>query len=303
MPMKLLLAELLKEELMLRIKQIIWKIRVSVLKKLRLVDQRTVYFEGGLGSQMLAYIEYNERNKSSKKPVFANLDYFKNIENDFTDETGLSRWTWKLDQYGIYQHELKQLTKKEKLINKFFKVRQQSNTEIFYNFREKKSESYQKIFAINNKAVEKYLLEKFRSNKGDFVVIHIRRGDYLNVASKVVSIEELIKFINKIKKLLPKNILISSDSYLSSSEKAIFSDTFAESNLVYVDPHEDPVIVHHLMRSSTILVASNSTFSFTAGLLAKSGCMVFFPTNYFGQNRASDSRSFVFRQPFEFLIT
>ena len=300
--MKLPWGELLKEELMLKIKQIIWKIRVSVLKKLRLVDQRTVYFEGGLGSQMLAYIEYNERNKSSNKPIFANLDYFKNIENDFTDEAGLSRWTWKLDQYGIYRHELKQLTKIKKLINKYFKVRQQSNTEVFYNFREKKSESYQKIFTINNRDVEKYLLEKFRSDKCDFAVIHIRRGDYLNVASKVVSTEELIKFINKIKKLLPENVLISSDSFLPASEKDLFSNTLAESNLVYINPHEDPVIVHHLMRSSTILVASNSTFSFTAGLLAKNGCMVFFPTNYFGQNRTSDSRSFVFRQPFEFLV-
>ncbi len=300
--MKLPWGELLKEEPMLRIKQIIWKIRVSVLKKLGLVDQKTVYFEGGLGSQMLAYIEYNERNKSSSKPVFANLDYFRTIENNFTDETGLSRWTWKLDQYGIYRHELKELTKIKKLINKSFKVRQQSHTEIFYNFREKKSESYQKIFAINNKDVEKYLLEKFRSDKCDFAVIHIRRGDYLNVASKVISTEELIKFINKIKKLLPENVLISSDSFLPSLEKDLFSNTLSEFNLVYVDPHEDPVLVHHLMRSSTILVASNSTFSFTAGLLAKSGCMVFFPTNYFGQNRASDSRSFVFRQPFEFLV-
>ena len=287
---------------MLRIKQIIWKIRVSVLKKLRLVDERTVYFEGGLGSQILAYIEYNERNKSSNKPIFANLDYFKNIEHDFTDETGLSRWTWKLDQYGIYQHELKKLTKIKKLINKSFKVRQQSNTEIFYNFREKKSDIYQKIFAMNNEDVKRYLLEKFRSDKGDFAVIHIRRGDYLNVASKVVLTEELINFINKIKKLLPENVLISSDSFLPSSEKALFSNTFAESNLIYIDSQEDPVIVHHLMRSSTVLVASNSTFSFTAGLLAKSGCMVFFPTNYFGQNRESDSRSFVFRQPFEFLV-
>ncbi len=287
---------------MLRIKQIILKIRVSVIKKLRLVDQKIVYFEGGLGSQMLAYIEYNERNKSSNKPIFANLDYFKNIENDFTDETGLSRWTWKLDQYGIYQNEFKEITKIQKLINKYFKVRQHNNTEIFYNFREKNSENYQKIFAINNEVVEKYLLEKFRADKGDFGVIHIRRGDYLNVALKVVSVEEMIKLINKIKKLLPKNVLISSDSFLSSSEKDLFSNTFAESNLVYIDPHEDPVLVHNLMRSSTILVASNSTFSFTAGLLAKSGCMVFFPTNYYGQNRASDSRSFIFRQPFEFLI-
>ena len=186
--------------------------------------------------------------------------------------------------------------------NKYFKVRPQNASEHLYNFREKKSENYQKIFLASDEKVKRYSLEKFRSDKDDFAVIHIRRGDYLNVASKVVSTEELIKFVDKIKKLLPENVLISSDSLLPTSEKDLFSNTFAESNLVYVDPHEDPVIVHNLMRSSTVLVASNSTFSFTAGLLAKNGCMVFFPTNYFGQNRASDLRSFVFRQPFEFLV-
>ena len=302
MLMKLPWGELLKEELMLRVKQIIWEIRVLVLTKLRLIDQRTVYFEGGLGSQMLAYIEYCEKNESSNKPVFANLDYFKNIKSDFTDATGLSRWTWKLDLYGIYQNDVKQATKIRNFTNKYFKVRSKSIPEHLYNFREKKSENYQKIFLANNEKVKGYLLEKFRSDRDDFAVIHVRRGDYLNVASKVVSTEELIKFINKIKKLLPDNVLISSDSFLPSAEKNLFTNTLTECNLEYVDPYEDPFMVHDLMRSSSILVASNSTFSFTAGLLAKSGCMVFFPTNYFGQGGVSDSKSFLFRQPFEYLV-
>ena len=91
---------------MLNVKHTIWKIRDLVLTKLGITDRNTVYFEGGLGSQILAYIEYSEKNKSSNKPVFGNLDYFNKIESDFTDDTGLSRWTWKLDQYGIYQNDI-----------------------------------------------------------------------------------------------------------------------------------------------------------------------------------------------------
>jgi hypothetical protein len=287
---------------MLNIKQNIWKIRDLVLTKLRITDQNTVYFEGGLGSQMLAYIEYNEKNKSPSKPVFANLDYFNNIKRDFTDNTGLTSWSWRLDQYKIYQNDLKQMGRKKKLVNKYFKVRQQGHSDIFYNFREQKSENYQKIFAINNEKVNNYLSEKFKSDKDDFAVIHLRRGDYLKIASKVVSTKELIRFIIKIKKLLPNNILISSDSFLPVPEQDLLAGALGEFNLVYVDPREDPLLVHDLMRSSSILVASNSTFSFTAGLLAKNGCMVFFPTNYFGQGRVSDSKSFLFRQPFDFLI-
>ena len=300
--MKLLLAELLREELMYKIKEVIRKIRDLVFTKLAIIDRKTVYFEGGLGSQILAYIEYSEKNKSSNKPVFANYDYFTNTKVDFTDNTGLSIWTWRLDQYGIYQKDLKKIGKKKKLVNKYFKVRPYGNSDIFYNFREKKSESYQKIFKINLEKVNEYISKKFKSDTDDFAVIHIRRGDYLKVASKVVSMEELIKFINKIKKLLPNNILISCDSILPSAEQDMIASTLEELNLVYVDPREDPLLVHDLMRSSSILVASNSTFSFTAGLLAKRGCTVFFPTNYFGQGRLSDSKSFIFRQPFEYLV-
>ena len=302
MPMKLPLAELLKEEPMLNIKHTIWKIRDLLLTKLRITDQNTVYFEGGLGSQILAFIEYNEKNKSSDKPVFGNLDYFNKIKNDFTDDTGLSRWTWKLDQYGIYQNDIKQATKIKRFSNKYFKVRPQNASEHLYNFREKKSENYQKIFLASDEKVKRYSLEKFRSDKDDFAVIHIRRGDYLNVASKVVSTEELNRFINKIKKLLPSNILISSDSVLPVAEQDMLASNLEEFNLVYIDPREDSLLVHDLMRSSSILVASNSTFSFTAGLLAKRGCTVFFPTNYFGQGHLSDSKSFIFRQPFEYLV-
>ena len=287
---------------MYKIKEVIRKIRDLVFTKLAIIDRKTVYFEGGLGSQILAYLEYSEKNKLSNKPVFANYDYFNDTKVDFTDNTGLSMWPWRLDQYGIYQKDLKKIGKKKKLVNKYFKVRPHGNSDIFYNFREKKSESYQKIFKINLEKVNEYISEKFKSDTDNFAVIHIRRGDYLKVASKIVSMEELIKFINKIKKLLPNNILISCDSILPAAERDMLASTLEESNLVYVDPTEDPFLVHDLMRSSSILVASNSTFSFTAGLLAKRGCTVFFPTNYFGQGRLSDSKSFLFRQPFEYLV-
>jgi hypothetical protein len=56
------------------------------------------------------------------------------------------------------------------------------------------------------------------------------------------------------------------------------------------------------MRTSKVLIASNSTFSFSAGLLANDDCLVFFPTKYFGQGLRPDQRAFAFRQPFDYLI-
>lgn len=287
---------------MLNVKHTIWKIRDLVLTKLGITDRNTVYFEGGLGSQILAYIEYSEKNKSSNKPVFGNLDYFNKIESDFTDDTGLSRWTWKLDQYGIYQNDIIQATKIRRFANKYFKVRAKDAPEHLYNFREEKSQNYQKIFSTNDLSVKRYLLEKFNSHEADFAVIHVRRGDYLKIASKVISAAEITRLIIKIDKLLPHNILVSSDSVLSQSEKALFSKALVRFNLVYIDPLEDFFLVHNLMRHSKILVAANSTFSFSAGLLSNNKCMMFFPTNYLGQGRLRDSKSFIFRQPFEYLV-
>ena len=101
---------------MYKIKEVIRKIRDLVFTKLAIIDRKTVYFEGGLGSQILAYIEYSEKNKSSNKPVFANYDYFNNTKVDFTDNTGLSMWTWRLDQYGIYQKDLKKIGNKNLMV-------------------------------------------------------------------------------------------------------------------------------------------------------------------------------------------
>jgi hypothetical protein len=287
---------------MSNIKGIVFESWKTFLTKLHLIDRHTIYFEGGLGSQILSFIEFQEKTKNSDKPVPVNRDYFLGVSSDYTNEAGLSMWSWKLNHYGIDQSIFEQENFYKKLFKKYLLTRSNSISEVFYNFRETKKHQYENSFPINKIAISTYLESIVGSKNVEYCVVHIRRGDYLNVASKVITVDELTRLIQKIKHLLPRIILISSDSYLTLVEKEKLAEYLPGFTYKYIEPSESPFLVHDLMRTSKVLIASNSTFSFSAGLLANDDCLVFFPTKYFGEGLRSDSRAFAFRQPFEYLI-
>ncbi len=269
---------------------------------LKFFDNKTVYFEGGLGSQIISYIVYNENN-IQKNISAANLDYFDITLNDFTQDNGLSRWAWKLDHYGISKNRLVVDKKIITVFKKYFLVRPEFDTEIFLNFREEKARKYTSIFPVNTKNVNEYIQKVFQNSTLDYSMIHIRRGDYLKVASNIIKTEEVVNLINKLKPILPVNILITCDSTLPKEEEDILEKSLTGHNYVYLSPNENTYLVHDLMRSAKILIASNSTFSFTAGLLSNKDCLFFFPTKYFGDGRSEDLKAFPLRQPFGFLVS
>ena len=307
MPMKLPWEEHLKGEPMFKV---INKTKIScfnywkkILNLLKFFDNETVYFEGGLGSQIIAYIVYNEKNKIQKNICATNLDYFSNTPYDFTQVNGLYRRAWKLDHYGISNSKLVVDKKIKKVFKKYFLVRPEFYTEIFLNFREEKVSEYNSIFPVDTKVVNKFLQKIFQNSTLDYSIIHIRRGDYLKLASNIIKTEEVVNLINKLKPILTTNVLITCDSILPKEDVEILEKSLSGHNYVYLDPNEDIYLVHDLMRSAKILIASNSTFSFTAGLLSNKDCLFFFPTKYFGNGRSEDLKAFPLRQPFGFLIS
>ena len=307
MQMKLPWEERLREELMFKV---ITKVKIigfnywkKILASLKFFDNETVYFEGGLGSQIISYIIYNEKSTIQKNISVANLDYFSITLNDFTQDDGLSRWTWKLDHYGISKNKLVVDKKIKTVFKKYFLVRPEFDTEIFLNFREEKASKYNSMFPVNTKNVKEYVQKVFQNSALDYSIIHIRRGDYLKVASNIIKTEEVVNLINKLKPILSADVLITCDSTLPKGEKEILEKSLTGHNYVYLSPNENIYLVHDLMRSAKILIASNSTFSFTAGLLSNKDCLFFFPTKYFGDGRSEDLKAFPLRQPFGFLIS
>ena len=71
--------------------KIVIPIRSRLLKILRRTDLETIYFEGGLGSQILAYIDF----LSSPRKV--DLSYFRTPPNHSVN--GPDIWGWELSLY------------------------------------------------------------------------------------------------------------------------------------------------------------------------------------------------------------
>jgi len=99
-----------------------------------------------------------------------------------------------------------------------------------------------------------------------YLCLHVRRGDYLNVASHLVSSKELDGIAAQFSGLVDR-ILILSDSPIGATEFEQVRSKFP-GRLHVIDSDPDPILAHSLMRNATVLVCSNSQFSLSAGLLS-----------------------------------
>ena len=99
------------------------------------------------------------------------------------------------------------------------------------------------------------------------ICLHLRRGDYLNVASHLLSEESVIEIFKKLPKLI-NNLIIFSDSESSNNQifieklKSIFDKVFWLDNVHFIETHQ-------IMRESQFLLCSNRQFSLTAAYLGE----------------------------------
>jgi hypothetical protein len=99
-----------------------------------------------------------------------------------------------------------------------------------------------------------------------YLCLHVRRGDYLNVASHLISSKELDGIASQFGGLVDR-ILILSDSPIGADEfESVRSKFSGRINVIDSDP--DPILAHSLMRNAAVLICSNSQFSLSAGLLS-----------------------------------
>jgi hypothetical protein len=249
-----------------------------------------VHIEGGLGSQILGIISFWEhQEKYGVAKARCDLSYFKSQDRG-------DLWKWELDRYQIYLIELQEHG--STTISNILKLKSDflSELEINNNYWIQARKKYLDRFQFDRELVIDFL-ERFAvfEDKNSYGAVHIRRGDYLQVASKVISFAEYLNLLLTLRELIPKNLLIVSDSQLHEKEKETLSNYFGKShNLVFLDdPQLDPFLIHCILRQADLLVTSNSTFSFTAALLGKSGQRAFSPVNFHSGKMAEKyNRSF-----------
>jgi hypothetical protein len=252
--------------------------------------KKLVDIEGGLGSQILGVISFWERQERfGVEKAKCDITYFSTRNRE-------SLWNWELDQYQISLIELKKFESARFKNMLRMKSDFLSDLELNANYWIEVRKKYLDRFEFDSKQVNTFREEIIGLEiKKSYGVVHIRRGDYLQVASKVINFDEYLNLLLTLRELIPKDLLIVSDSQLHVKEKEKLSSHFGENhNLVFLDdPQLNPFLIHCILREADVLVTSNSTFSFSAALLGKSGQRAFSPVNFHsGESVEKYNRSF-----------
>lgn len=242
-----------------------------------IAHRNLVFIEGGLGSQILNIISFwTLQEKIGSTKAKCNLSYFRSA-------TSGTHWPWELGNFNISLNSLESNENNSKF-NLLKPKRDWIDKEsLDSNFWQKARSEYSHRFKFDENATHEYFESAYKiSLPSKFGTVHVRRGDYLNVASKIITSEEYFEFFERIANIFPETVFFISDSLFSDNEKRqIIKILSSKRKIIFLDgPNHDSFKVHCLMRMSEVLVTSNSTYSFSAGLLGKSGQKVFSPINF-----------------------
>ena len=247
-----------------------------------------IKLEGGLGTQILGMIAFHYLSFIENRKVNLDLSYFK-VNNllPLTREDGLTVWPWALGRYGFDLESLRQSSPANRLSLKKRGGWVFNNDLSVIKILEKALDyKWNHLFPFKESTS---LLNQIQEKTGmSFTVVHVRGGDYLKVSSKVVSIEEVLPVLKNIK--IDHHIIFTSDSQFSKKDREYITNQLDLNEVLFLDnPDIDQHEIHCLMRHANFLICSNSTFSFTAALLAETDTKVLAPTNFFKGNASENN--------------
>lgn len=279
-------------------------LKTTLIKWLSLAgikDAKTIYFEGGLGAQIFSYLEYLDScdgfigEQTAVKCDFSYFDQASGFKKD-----GLRIGPWLLGYYGIDKASLESKAKRNSSIHR--KIRAgvgDKSVQVRIGNIQTLAKRYQDRFNTTMN-VHLFAQKRIGLKESDYdqalgvyncCAIHIRRGDYLQVASHIVSDSDYFSLIMKIKTLIPENVVLFSDSVIESSQKERWEEILKGKNVFFCVGNEyEEIEVHNFMRKVRVLVTGNSIFSLSAGLLSKNETIVFSPINFY--NSIPESKSF-----------
>jgi len=236
-------------------------------------DKPTVVtFSGGMGAQISSAAIYFSM-KNAGRHVYADLSYFDKPENVAVvgKKGDCSHWSWQLEPFGI------PITSFD--ASSFLDKR---NADILQDDDVRRGElalialaqpEIQGLFKIPD-SVSDILPAEFMDG---FLCIHVRRGDFVNVASHLVVDEEFIGLSRKFSGLV-NSVVVISDSPIELAFRNAVSSMFKW--VSFLD-NTDAFTAHRIMRKARILICSNSQFSLTAAAL-NPDALVLIPIQWFG---------------------
>lgn len=251
-----------------------------VLETIRFGRDRTkptvVTFTGGMGAQLISAAIYFSM-KQSGQSVYADLSYFDKPES--VAQAGhpgqCSHWAWQLDLFGLNP--------------KMFAVNPglYKRNAIYIEDGPQKLELALEALAQPEVRVHfkiKVQLDDVLPGMGaeNFLCIHVRRGDYVNVASHLVEDDTFIDLAKKFVGLVD-HVIVLSDSPINAAFRSEISPYFKMSDFI---DNSDSVTSHYIMRMAKILICSNSQFSLAAAAL-NPDALVIIPKQWFGSEDRS----------------
>ena len=115
----------------------------------------------------------------------------------------------------------------------------------------------------------------------DFLCMHVRRGDYVNVASHLITDSEFLRLSRKFSGLIT-HVVVISDSPIGADFRNALSSCFEK--ISFLD-NIDAFASHRIMRSARVLFCSNSTFSLTAAAL-NPDALVLIPRQWYAKEQS-----------------
>lgn len=232
-----------------------------------------VVFAGGMGTQIIQAAVYFSLRQAGE-PVRADLRYFDTEARmaQVGEKGRATHWFWQLDPYGLTRDEFEQANADDLLEGYLLKDGPEMVTLGLTALKDPGIRQYFSPRDLNGLHIPPFASEHY-------LCIHVRRGDYVNVASHLVTDEEFLNLGRKFSGLVRHAALLS-DSPFSAAFKTQMDAMFQ--SVSYLD-QLDPYSSHWLMRQARVLVCSNSTYSLTAAMLNPQALVVM-PKRWFGAN-------------------
>jgi hypothetical protein len=236
-----------------------------------------VTFTGGMGAQIISAAIYF-LIKNTGQAVYADLSYFdKPATVAIAGNAGdCSHWSWQLGHFGLLPEAFQT---SDKLDKRNSNILNDGPQKLELGLKALSQSEIKNLFKIPDGSND---LPMGEGGTGDFLCMHVRRGDYVNVASHLIADSEFLNVIRKFSGFVNKAVVLS-DSPIESDFKSEVTSYFP---VVHFLDNTDAFIAHRIMRTARILICSNSQFSLTAAVLNQNALVVI-PKQWFGSNDRS----------------
>lgn len=240
---------------------------------------KTITFTGGLGAQLISAAAYFHLRRLGELDTLAHFGYFSQSYHVATPGVAndISQWKWELDYFELpmERFDATEVPQGQCIADGIEKLR--------LGLAGLCVPEIAQHFPIGGEAIA-YKQSLFGSES--FACIHIRRGDYVNVATHLVADKAFVQAAKSVRKLV-NNFLIVSDSPLSDYLIAQFG---ALGTKCITATGGGPHLTHSMMRLSDILICSNSQYSLTAGALRGAEGLTLYPSQHDGDPNSESNR-------------